>query len=511
MGFINSLTALAKDRRGNAASAENKERRFNTDDVSKQLLRVLQPLTVESLSLHDAAGELLWLNDGAFGPDERGVVLDALDVFALDDDREDVQLKIDDDRTALFACARGADSEVKGIAVAIVETPGEEDHAVKLSAPRVMTQMRRFAQLLAPPVPAAPGSPVTGSPATGASAAGSRATGAAPGPKPAAMEELSFEATSPSVETRRGDISRGETPAFESIVLETPQETPTVETPTVETPTVETPALESVVLETPQEATRVQTPRPAPARVPIERRAKPSAEQSPPTPAIHARRYARLRAGGAARHYEVKLAPDRSFAADLTLASRVAEHIRRSIERYTQTPSSFAIPLCADSVTRGGWIARLQPILTRLSLPAGLMGFSLSREIWQRQSQAAEVFIRECAQAGCFIVLDDFTLADSGLALLRSSAVKCLKIEANLTAAVINDKFAHATLAAILQAARVLGLYCVAKQVASSSQAKWLAAAGVEFADGVSRGVATAATKTGEVPVLKADSEQDDE
>jgi EAL domain-containing protein (putative c-di-GMP-specific phosphodiesterase class I) len=315
------------------------------------------------------------------------------------------------------------------------------------------------------------------------------------------MEELSFDTDSPSVETRRGEISRSETPAFESIVLETPQETPTVETP----------AVESVVLETPQAAPRVQTPRPAPARVPIERRAKPSAEQSSQAPTIHARRYARLRAGGAARHYEVKLAPDRSFAADLTLASRVAEHVRRSIERYTQTPSSFAIPLCTESVTRGGWIARLQPILTRLAMPAGLIGFSLSREIWLQQSEAAEVFIRECEEAGCFIVLDDFTLADSGLAPLRSSAVKCLKIEANLIASVINDKFAHATLAAILQAARVLGLYCVAKQVASSSQAKWLAAAGVEFADGVSRGVATAATKTGEVPVLKVDSEQDDE
>ena len=39
---------------------------------------------MDSLSLHDAAGDLKWFNEGAFGPDEHGVVTDALDVFALD-------------------------------------------------------------------------------------------------------------------------------------------------------------------------------------------------------------------------------------------------------------------------------------------------------------------------------------------------------------------------------------------------------------------------------------------
>jgi len=106
---------------GDSAPADSRERRFNTDDISKQLLRILQPLHVDSLSLHDGAGELQWLNEGAFGPDEHGVVLDALDVFALDPDREDLQLKLDDDRTALCACARSAGGEVLGLGLAIVE------------------------------------------------------------------------------------------------------------------------------------------------------------------------------------------------------------------------------------------------------------------------------------------------------------------------------------------------------------------------------------------------------
>src|SRR5580698_7058456 len=111
MGFLDSPAATkngATSSAGGAALAENHERRFNTDDIAKQLLKILQPLHVDSLSLHDGAGELQWLNEGAFGPDEHGVVLDALDVFALDLDREDLQLKLDDDRTALCSCARSA-------------------------------------------------------------------------------------------------------------------------------------------------------------------------------------------------------------------------------------------------------------------------------------------------------------------------------------------------------------------------------------------------------------------
>jgi EAL domain-containing protein (putative c-di-GMP-specific phosphodiesterase class I) len=240
-------------------------------------------------------------------------------------------------------------------------------------------------------------------------------------------------------------------------------------------------------------------------RVRPERRAKPSPEKpvsrETASNTIHARRYARLRAGGAARRYEVKLAPNASFAADLTLATRVIEHLQRSGDRYTQAPASFAVPLSVLSITQGGWLGKLEPILARADLNDGLIGFCLPAAAWDQESEATERFIAECEAAHCFVALDDFTIRRSGLALLRSSAVKCLKLESKLVSSVVHDKFSHAVLASIMGAARVLGLYCVAKQVSSSSEAKWLAAAGIEFADGVSRGVAVAATRTAEVSV----------
>jgi len=433
----------AKRGAGGSASGEDSERRFNTDDVSAQLLRVLQPLHVDSLSLHNPAGELLWLNEGAFGPDEHGVVLDALDVFALDSDREDLQLKLDDDRSALVACARDAAGEVVGIALAIIETPATEETSAKLGAPRLSALMRRLAQLLVPQAPIRASVPVPGAPSPGAATKPAAPKAAAP--KPAAQPETIEFAT--TIETSIRPERRA---------------------------------------------------KPSPAK-PVSREATSNT--------IHARRYARLRAGGAARHYEVKPATNASFAADLTLATRVIEHLKRSGDRYTQAPASFAVPLSVQSIKQDGWMAKLEPILARAKLHDRLIGFCLPSAAWDQEYEATQRFIAECEVAHCFVALDDFTLLGGGVRLLRSSAVKCLKLEPKLVSAVVNDKFSHAVLASIMGAARVLGLYCVAKEVASSSEAKWLAAAGIEFADGVGRGVAVAATRTAEVSELPQPAE----
>jgi hypothetical protein len=426
-----------------SASGTPGERRFNTEDVSRQLLRLLQPLHVDSLSLHDPSGKLLWLNEGAFGPDEHGVLMDALDVFALDSRRADLRLQVDKDRTALFACARDAGDEVCGVALAIVETPDTEEFSAKFGGPSISSQMRRFAQLLAPPPPQAavvvtPRRPVDAAPVVNAAAPVNAAPAVdADATVVAAALDIAMK-VSPRVERRLRSSNKN-------------------------------------------------------LSVPVASR-------------IHARRYARLRAGGSARRYEVKPAPDASFASDLALALRVVEHVKRAGERYTQTPSSFAVPLSLESIQKPGWIEKLQPALPGQA-PNDLIGFSLPRLAWDSEPEACEKFIADCERAKCFVALDDFTLGSHGLRLLRSSAVRCLKLEPTLISTVIRDKFAQATLAAIVQAARVLGLYCVAKQVSSQAQVKWLAAAGIEFADSVDRGVAVVAAKTDEVPALQAGNE----
>jgi hypothetical protein len=67
----------------------------------------------------------------------------------------------------------------------------------------------------------------------------------------------------------------------------------------------------------------------------------------------------------------------------------------------------------------------------------------------------------------------------------------------------MTDRIVQAELAAIVRAARVLGLHCVAKAIPSTAVARWLAALGIDFADRLSDGRATGATtKSGEILAL---------
>jgi EAL domain-containing protein len=576
MASFGSIAAALKRNKSAPPPAETPARRFNTDDISVQLQRALAPLQIESLSLHNALGDLIWRNDGVFGDDEQAMVLDALDMFAIDERREDLRLKLDDDRSALFAIARDTTQVMRGLALVIVETPGSEELSAKLNSPRLQTQMRRFAQLLVAPAaaPAAPAaaaaSAATAAPTAPAATDDSAETllvsrqpmvaeeftarpdmtvALSPGqtsdllresePEPAfdpglefTPEPMQVAEVDPQAETMLAPapvaVKAAKSPAQDAFAAASAQgfgsmevielsgedstqtalpaiaesaEIPTVPALTAVKP-VATPSPFALDL-SPASSPVAARPTPAPSlpaaapAVAVERRAKPAPEPTADARAnsIRARRYTRLRAGGAARRYEVKPSPDASFKGDLALTTMVAMHVQRSGDRYTQTPSTFTVPVSVDSVTQSGWVSKVQSMLTRNALPRGMLGFSLSPAIWRDQAAAAERFIAECEAIGCFIALDDFSLHHTGLSLLRSAAVKCLKLDPRLLAAVVNDRFSHAQLVAIVQAARVLGLYCVAKQVASTSQVKWLTSAGIEFADGVGRGVVIAIAK----------------
>jgi EAL domain-containing protein (putative c-di-GMP-specific phosphodiesterase class I) len=70
------------------------------------------------------------------------------------------------------------------------------------------------------------------------------------------------------------------------------------------------------------------------------------------------------------------------------------------------------------------------------------------------------------------------------LPLLRSKALRLVKIDPKLTGAALKDKLAQALVVAIAQAVRVLGIHCSAKRVESQGSLQWLTAIGCDFAQG---------------------------
>jgi EAL domain-containing protein (putative c-di-GMP-specific phosphodiesterase class I) len=140
---------------------------------------------------------------------------------------------------------------------------------------------------------------------------------------------------------------------------------------------------------------------------------------------------------------------------------------------------------------------QLTAAVSAANLPDGMLGFSLPSAAWSHESHNTGRFMQACAQAHCFVTLDEFNLGRSGFDLLRLPALRCLKLDPVLVGAIHSDKFSQATVAAIVQAARVLGLHCVAVNAEALQTREWLAAAGIEFADQISRGPAGGATRKG--------------
>ena len=131
-------------------TAPGTQRRTNPDELGRALQLALGGWRPQSLSLHDAAGETLWLSSGSIGPDEHSFVLAALDVFALEPRRNCIHRKLEDGRRALFLAARDPMGGCSGVGFAIIEGGVADDNRV--ISPPIRGLLQRFSMLLAPPV-----------------------------------------------------------------------------------------------------------------------------------------------------------------------------------------------------------------------------------------------------------------------------------------------------------------------------------------------------------------------
>src|SRR5262249_29772025 len=112
------------------------------------------------------------------------------------------------------------------------------------------------------------------------------------------------------------------------------------------------------------------------------------------------------------------------------------------------------------------------------------IGFEIAEPLCLQRRVQVERFMNLCDKIGCFVVIDDFSLDSAVLPLLRSKALRLVKIDPKLTGIAVKDKLSQAMVVAIAQAVRVLGIHCSAKRVDSQGSLQWLAAIGCDFAQG---------------------------
>ena len=501
--------------------------------LGQQLRDVLQGRRLHSVSVCDHEANVLWLSEGALGPDEHGVVIEALEGLGAEPSLPCYETALEDGRYALVLPVRSPTGHLVGVAMVLGDARSVgDDTQERLTAAPVRAIMQRLAVLLKPwntPRPAE--SPVSGSgPAGGQPASPGDITAeelsllefvpdieppalrprqpppsvaaapAAPPPKAAAAPARAIPSAISAAQV--DDILEFELPADESSPPATLRLNGSEGRSKSDTQT------DMVSLEfLPSE------PLPAPAAPP--KRAAPPASSAPPaaavpsaTPAVSAQPpaaatpqsdpnlilevlpYSKLRAGGQTRRFQIqarlsaRVAQCDPAALDALILQRLLDWLASHRTLWTSQPTCFTLNLSIATLEDERFAQRVSAELNAHGIAAEALGFEIAETLATQRRAQVERFITQCDKLGTPVVIDDFSFDSQVLPLLRSKAVRLVKIDPKLTTVALKDKFAQALVIATVQAAKVLGIHCAAKRVDTQALAQWLGAIGCDFGQG---------------------------
>lgn len=202
--------------------------------------------------------------------------------------------------------------------------------------------------------------------------------------------------------------------------------------------------------------------------------------------------FSKLRAGGRTRRYEVlarSSQPNRvppgfdKIALQQLLAWMGANRTAWNLE-----PTSFTLNLSIATLEDERFPQFVASNLKTNGIAPDNIGFEIAEPLCLQRRAQVERFMTLCDKLGCFVVIDDFSLDSSIVNLLRSKALRLVKIDPKLTSVALKDKLAQAMVVAIAQAVKVLGIHCAAKRVESQAALQWLTAIGCDFAQGAALG-----------------------
>jgi EAL domain-containing protein (putative c-di-GMP-specific phosphodiesterase class I) len=200
--------------------------------------------------------------------------------------------------------------------------------------------------------------------------------------------------------------------------------------------------------------------------------------------------FSKLRAGGRTRRYEVlPRIPNREAnrtpaAMDGLVLQRLVSWLGANRSAWNLEPTSFSLNLSIATLEDQRFPQQVASCLKANGIAPDNLGFEIAEPLCTQYRAQVERFISLCDKLGCFVVIDDFSFDSSVLPLLRSKALRLVKIDSKLTSGALRDKLSQATVVAIVQAVKVLGIHCAAKRVESQASLQWLTAIGCDLAQG---------------------------
>jgi EAL domain-containing protein (putative c-di-GMP-specific phosphodiesterase class I) len=220
---------------------------------------------------------------------------------------------------------------------------------------------------------------------------------------------------------------------------------------------------------------------------------------------LHVQQLVKLRAGGGTRRYEVLVrdahadnefgsAPERVIAdvhdpsansdLDRIVVEQLVTWLGEHHEAWEAQPSTFSVNVGMGTIADPKFASYVANVLKKHKVPSKVLGFEITEKSCIDQVRDVDMFVQACEKIGCHLVLDDFTMHHNSLRWLGSPALKFLKLEPKITTVAMKERVPQALVVAICQASKVLGLSCVAKRVDTPAVREWLAAVGIDYAQG---------------------------
>jgi EAL domain-containing protein (putative c-di-GMP-specific phosphodiesterase class I) len=465
------------------------------DGVCQKIRAAVEPMRVHAVSLHDEEGDLLWLTESSMGPDEHNAVHQAFESFANGDGPTTVTFDLGDSRSAVLFRVTNAKRAMVGAVMVIVDSraikPGADGGSQLMSQKLLralgdFAAMRRRAGTEPAPVVAA-----TPAPIAMATAPRSPAPGAAPS-APLTLTPMSEI----SLTTKRPPPARpaaAPTPiahtATQPIAARPTPGRPAA--PVAARPAEPAAAAAAAAAESPRTASNEITPE-------IDR-LNAALRRSPI--ALHVQRLMPLAKGSKLKRYEVLLrskADSAPNSAPQAMLKAAVEHgLGSMIDRRVVTEligwlvrhppvwdgasSMFSVNLTKTALHDEHFMKFVRMCLDKAALPRQTIAFEIDVPTAMKFGNQITEVASGLHKLGCPLVLDDFALRTECFALLRLPGVKYIKMAPSITAKMRTDKVSQASITALVQMSRVLGLHTVAKRTESAAEQEWLTALGVDF------------------------------
>jgi EAL domain-containing protein (putative c-di-GMP-specific phosphodiesterase class I) len=432
--------------RGNGSAPASGAEPLTAEALGWQLRAALPQMRLHSVSIYDSQGNVLWLSEGALGPDEHTLVLDALDLLGSETSKTACENGLEDGRIAVFLPVRAPHGQLVGLAMILADLKAGGDRLLeRIMTPPLRTVMQKLAVLLRPAGPRRPDSDPT---ALVLSLAEDVAS-----PPAAAESQTPAPASSPP------PVARARTGGHEEL-------TPIAVDDILAFDAV-SPGLAGVG------TTGVSRVLPLDASV----------------VALDVLPFVKLRTGGRTRRFEVlPRGTSREMRDPAALDSMAIERLLAWLgahrSSWTHEPTSFTMNLSIATLEDDRFPRRLTAALSGNGISPETLGFEIAEPLCAQRRAQVERFIGHCERLGCFVVIDDFTLDSTVMPLLRSKALRLVKIDSRLSGSALRDKLSQALVVAIVQAVKVLGMHCAAQQVDSQASLQWLTAVGCDLAQG---------------------------